>query len=274
MKKLVLAVLVLAGCSLCWGDTPSAAQVNNQADSNSPLGPADCAFTFTSGTGNTFMKYCVTADGNISEFQTPEGIEHIAVGTIGEGYGICDFTADRTHYFDYSEFGESENWGPATVVRQTGKSLKIARTTSDGVWTLTQTFSQAGGSSPSLKIAMALKNNTDVNRDVALLRYVNASAGSVTQNNLDAVVNDAFAWDSVGAGPGAPFGLELQNVSASHFTVTPFVQNVPDGPSPCSPNSHLVSGPLSRTDGSLVLFYNGTVLTRASRTMTLSYNGF
>src|SRR5205085_3077819 len=122
-----------------------------------PFSPATCAFTFTSGAGDTFLKYCVTANGNVTEFQTPEGHEHIAVGSIGEGYGICDFGNHDTkpiEYFDYAEFGDSGNWGPATVMSQNAKSVKIARTTSDGVWTLTQTFTQITGTAPSVKVDM------------------------------------------------------------------------------------------------------------------------
>jgi hypothetical protein len=87
------------------------------------------------------------------------GFENIFVGGDGKGYGICDFTAN-VGYNDYAEFGDSGNWAPPTVLSHSATSVEIARATSDGNWTLTQTFSQIAGTSPSLKIAMALKNNT------------------------------------------------------------------------------------------------------------------
>ncbi len=95
-----------------------------------PFSPATCAFTFTTGAGDTFLKYCVTANGNITLFETPAGHEHIAVGIIGEGYGICDFgnhDSKPIEYFDYAESGDSGGWSAAAVVSQTAKSVKIAR---------------------------------------------------------------------------------------------------------------------------------------------------
>jgi hypothetical protein len=55
------------------------------------------------------------------------------------------------------------------VLSHDAKSVKIARTTADGNWTLTQTITQVTGP-PSAKIAMALTNNTSVTRQAFLLR--------------------------------------------------------------------------------------------------------
>src|SRR5262245_36288224 len=103
----------------------------------SQLATSLCAFTFTSGTNGSFVKYCVTANGNITQLEIPQFHEHLAAGAFGEGYGICDATAGA-EYFDYADFGDSANWGPATLVTQSATLVKIARTTADGAWTLTQ----------------------------------------------------------------------------------------------------------------------------------------
>jgi len=51
---------------------PAVAQKNAaQAAPNSPLAPADCVFTFTCGADNTFLNYCVTANGNVTVFESP-----------------------------------------------------------------------------------------------------------------------------------------------------------------------------------------------------------
>jgi len=185
VKKVVLTVTVLVLCSLSFAQNPSAARVNPQpeaaallaqksaaqATSHRPPSSADCVFTFTSGAKNTFLKYCVTATGNVTVFESPAGHEHIAVGADGEGYGICGITSGVA-YLDYAERGDSQNWGPATVVSHNSTSVTIARTTSDGLWTFTQTFTQiaVAGKSPSLRIAMTLRNNTAVDTLVTLLR--------------------------------------------------------------------------------------------------------
>lgn len=281
MKKLVLAFMVLALCNLSLAETQSASNANHQAAAatqesasqaapRSPFSTAECSFTFTSGANNTFLKYCVTANGNIAQLETPLAAEHIAFAAVGEGYGICDF-ADRSSYTDYAGFGDSGNWGPASVVSQNTKSVKIARTTSDGVWTLTQTITQVvAGTAPSVKIAMTLKNNTTVIRRGNLLRYADVDAGSQPLNNLGATKNDAFGWNS-----GALFGLMLQNVgTASAFpNYQGFAQNTPSGPDPCTPLANVVPAPQTATDGSVLMLYRFEIAGGKSVTATVAYKG-
>ena len=140
------------------------------------------------------MKCCVTANGNITQLETPQFHEHIAAGIFGEGYGICDATSG-TEYFDYADFGDSANWGPPTLVTQSATLVKIVRTTADGAWTLTQNVTMVPGASPTVKIAMALKNNTTIDRIAFLMRYADVDANSSFINSLGATSNSAFGWD-------------------------------------------------------------------------------
>ena len=87
VKKLVLAVTVLTLCALSSAQSPSATEVETQqealarsnklntvaAASHSPFSTTACSFTFTSGADGTFLKYCVTANGNIVQFEAPSG---------------------------------------------------------------------------------------------------------------------------------------------------------------------------------------------------------
>lgn len=287
MKKLFLAVIVLALRSLSLAETPSAASANNQqqaaaklrqnngaqAAARSQFSSADCAFTFTSGSNATFLKYCVTANGNVTAFETPATHEHIAVLQVGEGYGVCDVDA-QVAYFDYAEAGETGNWGPASVVSHTAKSVKIARTTSDGIWTLTQTFSQVAGALPSVRITMALKNNSTVNRSAILLRYVDVDADGVPTNNLDSTVSTAFGWNSLSSpGPAEPFGLVLQNLNPGRFVSVALAQNTFEGPAPCDPVGNAAAATLLSTDASLLVAYAIGVPKSASVTVTVAYKG-
>src|ERR1700733_2753367 len=74
---------------------------------------------FTSGSGQTFLKFCVTVNGNITQLQSPAGYEHIREGRYQEGYAICDFgttSGVETKYFDYADGGDSGNWqAPVTT---------------------------------------------------------------------------------------------------------------------------------------------------------------
>src|SRR5262249_51385866 len=55
----------------------------------SPNATTTCAATFTSGTGRNTTKYCVTTNGNITQFSRGND-EYIQVGDVSEGYGFCD----------------------------------------------------------------------------------------------------------------------------------------------------------------------------------------
>jgi len=280
VKKAFLALAMLALSTISFAQTlaiaslqpeASALQAQDNAAETAPhslSSTSACSFTFTSGTGLTFLKYCVTVNGNITSFESPAGEEQINFGAAGEGYGVCDF-AGGTAYNDYAGFGDSGNWGPASIVSQSAKSVKIARTTSDGIWTLTQTISMVAGLPPSAKIVMTLTNNSAVSRQGQLLRYADVdSAGIPQQNNFDATINSAFGWNP-GREPSAS-GLMLQNGSSSIHALA-FAQNVPDGPSPCVPFSHMSNSTQIAIDGSVVLLYRFQVAAHRSQTVTVSY---
>lgn len=286
MKNFVLAVTVLALCSLSFAGTPSLKKVNPQQEAAAAAAQESaaqavphgsnattaCSFTFTSGANGTFLKYCVTANGNIVQLQTPLGHEHIAVGTFGEGYGICNVDFGVVEYHDWAGFGDSGNWGPATVVSHTATAVKIARTTGDGVWTLTQTITQVA-STASVKVAMALKNNTSVARTVYLVRYADVDADGVFGNTFDASLNSAAGWnDNVTSNP---FGLLLQNVTTSPFGYhSGFTQPIPNGPNACAFAFNSTNGVATGVDGSVEMVYADVINANASKTATMSYKGF
>jgi len=115
-------------------------------------------------------------------------------GAAGEGYGVCDNTG-AVAYFDYADYGDSGNWGAPTLVSRLLLSVKIARTTSDGVWTLTQTITPMAGTQ-SVRVIMALKNNTAVPRSFFLMRFADVDVSGTASNNFDATANSAFGWNS------------------------------------------------------------------------------
>jgi hypothetical protein len=242
------------------------AQTNHGTDSST-----DCAFTFTSGTNNTFLNYCVTGNGNVVVLETPQGHKQVSFD-LREGYGICDLNSNVA-YSDYGGFGDSGNWGPATVVNHSGTSVKIIRSTNDGIWTLTQTITQVSGNTPSVKIVMSLKNNTAVERAAFLMRYADVDADANVSNELDATFNTAVAYNSIlSSTGGAPFGLMLQNVGNTNFGFDAFSQNTPSPPAPCNPFTN-VAGPVSATDGSIVQLYLLDLLKSATGTVTVAYRG-
>jgi len=281
MKRLMLAVIVLGFGSLSF----AAPQTNSQQEAavaqkqaalavavpSSPFATNTCSYTFTSGSANTYLQYCVTVNGNIFQVTTPAGHSQIGLSSSGEGYGVCDVTGGNTPYSDFGLNGTTSNWNSPTLVSHTTTVVKIARTTSDGAWTLTQTITQVA-SSASIKVVMALKNNTGVARTVDFLRYADVDADGQTLDNLDGTHNTAMAWTSTGAVNG--YGFILQNVGNSPFvTYDGFVQNTPAPPDPCNYTQHFNSGVLTNTDGSLVLVYVGIVPANGTKTFNMMYKG-
>src|SRR5215471_358291 len=188
---------------------PAVIDVNGAA---SPLSTESCAYNFSvAGAQNSFLKYCVTVNGNIVSFNSPNGNDQIAQGGFAEGYGICDFSTGIS-YFDYA-YTESGNWNSPVLVALTTGMVKIARTTSDGAWTLTQTITKTAGPSPSAKVTMAIKNNSGAQKEFYLLRYadVDPSDANSTGNFQESFDSSKFsAWGYEALNSGRPaIGLKI-----------------------------------------------------------------
>jgi len=225
----------------------------------------DCSFPFGSG-GNRVI-FCVSSTGNIIYIQTP--INHLQTG-VNEGYGLCQ-ESPAVEYHDYG-FEFTGNWNPATVVSHTTTSVKIARSTSDGNWTLTQTLTQTTTS--SITVVMALKNNQAVSRTAYLVRYADVNADGQSINAFGATVNSAFAWSYNPPSNNPPYyGLQLQNVGTPPFGFwRGYAQTVPSGPNACA-FAFNDSGGYFLGNGSVVMAYVGAVPAHGTRTVTLTYRG-
>jgi hypothetical protein len=273
--------IVLFGCVLSSQaqQAPQVPRTPRAAAATASPDDTSCLFNFHSGSGNTFLAFCVTATGNIAEIIAPAGHDLLNTGVGTDGYGICDGNS-VTSYFDYGVVdGDSGNWGSATVLSSTSKSVKIARSTNDGIWTLTQTISLVPAM-PSVKVVMALKNNTAVSRAAALLRYADVNVDTnVTGNfnsNFSATSNTAAGWtasDPISGTPG--FGLLLENVGNAPFSfVNGYARTTFHGPSPCAFAQDSSGTPLVDTDGSIALVYNDSVGPKQTKTATMIYKGF
>jgi len=242
-----------------------------------------CAYVFTSGGSNPALQSCVSANGNLAHLTTPFNVENIAAGTGGEGYGICDLTGNGTGYWDYAVDysstplnlpADSGNWNNPVLLDSSEDSVRIRRSTSDNLWTLTQTITQHHS---SVKVVMSLKNNSSVDRLVNLFRFADVTIAGFPNNNFDATSMTAFAWDSSGSST-PPYGIMLQNVGApmgfdqsKTIETVPALRDVNYPPHPCVPTTKF--GPLSPVDGSMIMFYGGTVPAHRSAVATMTYSG-
>src|ERR1700733_4288555 len=261
--------LALVGCALA----SQAQKVPTQA---TPTDDTSCTYNFSSGSDNTFLQYCVAETGNILTINTPQGHTLLQPGAGTDGYGICNQDFGATSYFDYGiRGGDSGNWNSPVLLSQTAKSVKIARTTSDGNWTLTQTITQVP-STPGIQVVMSLKNNTALSRGAYLIRFADVNVDGTVDNDFSSTHNGAAGWI-----PTVPFannfgtGLQLQNAGNSQFGfVSGYAQTVFDGPNPCNFAGNASGTPIVNSDGSIVLAYVDTIGANKTKTTTMIYRVF
>jgi hypothetical protein len=225
---------------------------------------SDCSYTFASGTGDAYLQFCVTVNGNITEFQSPLGVEQIRQGSIGEGYGVCDQSTD-TGYWDYADDGASSNWNAPVLVEQTKTMVKIERTTTDNLFTLTQTISIVAGTPPYAKVEMQLKNNSATFKNVFLLRWVDSDPDHGNDagysQNLDSTNDSAFAWISYNSDSGNdPYGFMIQrdgDPNTADYDSAGLAYVYASGPPTCSPGTGAGSdSPIQDVDGSIAYAYS------------------
>jgi len=251
-----------------------AAQVGNKSGpTHAAITTADitCAYTFHSGSGWTDTQYCVTANGNITQFSNPTGSDNIAGGTWpSEGYGVCDFyPATPVAYYDYAT-NDSGNWGPTTLVTSTATAVKFVRITSDGLWQLTQTITKVAATTQSpgsAKVTMSLKNLSGAPRTAYLMRFADIDAFNQYANN-DFLV----AYRTVSGSNFDTYGLTL---TANTFPtlVGSFILNTGGvGPDPCNPAANAVAAGSFHGDGSaLQVYYVNPIPKGGTTTATMIY---
>jgi hypothetical protein len=260
---------------------PSASTASINSTKGTVPDTATCSYFFAvSGNLNSFLSFCVTVNGNIASIQSPNGFDQIAQGGVGEGYGVCD-TSTGISYYDWA-FLDSGTWGAPVLVSSTSTAVKIARTTTDGLWTLTQTIGKQSGAQPYAKITMALKNNSGITKDAYLLRYADvdpANTPSTDSTFLESFDSSQFgAWgyaaldNSLGENSA---GLMLEEVGKPNvpYGFEGIDQNTSGGPDPCNPTGNY-GGYQASVDGSVVLFWALQLAPFKTGTVNAKYEPF
>jgi hypothetical protein len=262
-QKSVLFALVLTLSSFVLAQSQSQPQV--ASDTPSPDSTTTCDVTFSSGTSTNATQFCVTVNGNVAQFSVAGG-EMIAVGTVLEGYGVCDSTANVA-YYDWAAFA-SGTWGSPTFTHS-GNVVTVTRTTTDSLWQLKQTITHvpAAASGPgSAKVSMALKNLSGISRDAYIMRYADVDADNdQSGNDFDFTGQTVFGLEPSNRGLGS-----TNNTFNINFGQDTFAQNTPAPPSPCTPFTTYASHPF-HGDGSIVQFWSMTVPHNATKTVVSTY---
>ena len=261
---------------------PSAgtASINVKSDSLAPA-TSTCSYSFTvPGKLNSFLSYCVTVNGNIASLQSPSGFDSIAQGGVGEGYGVCDLSTG-TSYYDWA-YVDSGTWGAPVLLSSSASAVKIARTTTDGLWTLTQTITKQSGVQPYAKITMALKNNTGITKDAYLVRYADVDPAnrpftdSTFLESFDSSQYSAWGYAALNNSLGEPsLGLMLEEIGQPNvpYGFEGIAQNTSAAPNPCNPGANY-AGYQASVDGSVELFWVLELGAEKTGTVNAKYEPF
>jgi hypothetical protein len=242
---------------------------------------ATCSFTFTvPGKLNSFLSYCVTVNGNIVSLQSPSGFDQIAQGGAAEGYGVCDISTGVS-YFDWA-YTDSGTWGAPVLLLNNATLVKIARTTTDGLWTLTQTITKQAGVQPFAKITMQLKNNTAITKLAYLVRYadIDPAASPFTDTNFaesfDSSQYGAWGYAALNNSLGeASLGVMLEEIGQPNvpYGFEGIAQNTSAGPNPCNPGANY-AGYQASVDGSVELLWVLQLGAQKTGTVNAKYEPF
>lgn len=177
-----------------------------------------CFSTYTSGSGANFMKVCISRHGNLVQFESPAGSEHIRVNTIGEGYSVCGDIGGVTKFGHDAGFNES-GFGSPTITQPNGANtfpLTITRKTTDEKFQLIQKFSR-DTKEKDVTITMTLKNiSASPISTVKLTRYFDGDIDNDTDDDRYARTGSSvWGYEDVQAPFGEGHGLMLTPLTFS-----------------------------------------------------------
>jgi len=184
----------------------------------SAMAHTTCFSTYTSGSGDNFMKVCISRHGNLVQFESPAGSEHLRVDTIGEGYRICGDSGGVTQFGHDAGFHES-GFGAPTITQPNGANtfpLTITRTTTDDKFQLRQTFNR-DTREKDVTITMTLTNLSPAPiSTVSLTRYFDGDIDNdIDDDRYARTGNSVWGYEDVQAPFGEGHGLMLTPLTFS-----------------------------------------------------------
>lgn len=148
---------------------------NAQAQGNGDVSAQDetCDFLFNNGAGITNFDWCLTSNGNITKFESPEGAEHIMVGGFIEGYAVCSTQGGQSGR-DFAQAVQIAGFGPTINLGCGGTGCKFQRDTLDGRFRLVMEV-KGDKKLHAINISTTVTNLSAVPLDnVQIIRYVDA----------------------------------------------------------------------------------------------------
>lgn len=174
----VTAALLVAVAMVASG---SAAQEAKQSLSSAGAADTTPFFTWSTTIGHG-ANVTISTHGNIIQYESPFGYEHLGVGSFSEGYVLCYTDPSGTPQNVYDMGGFEFGFGPST--NTTSPQVTVSRDTFDGVLNFHQRFNADLGAD-RFSITMRVTNNTRSTIKNILLRR---------QADLDTDTGGAMGW--------------------------------------------------------------------------------
>ena len=220
---IMLVALAAAGQAFAQELANGQGQINDKNAVNTQaiamLAPQRC---FSSGSGKTFLKICITDNGNISWFESPQGVVHL---NTREGYTACTWTVPTWSTNGFDANVASSGWGTSTVLQPNGAGtlpLIVTRQSLDGAIKLTQTFT-INAAERGVDVKMDVTNLTPTSHDLRVSRYFDGDINGTTNNPY--WFSDVSVW---GWGPLNYGGLMLTPAPSSSYLYYPWVSSYTD----------------------------------------------
>jgi hypothetical protein len=220
--------------------------------------------TNTGSYGSKF-RVCVSAAGNIVEFEAPAG-EDLIHPVFYEGYHLCSASIMA---YDHSSNAVAGFGAPVLV---DSSPLTINRTTSNGVFTVTQIF-QPDKTEKDLKVTMKVKNNSAVTQtDVGIGRGWDAGTGleEIGFVNLRYSVT-MFYPEGVSGGGLTLTALSTGGVSTFLWTYDWWRDQVRGTATMCSANPSYALVDAQKDLFGFVSYFLGHIAPGATKTVIFSY---
>jgi hypothetical protein len=207
----------------------------------------------------------ISTHGNVIQFESPLGFEHIAIGDFHEGYVLCNGGTNRY------DLGSSENGfaNPITANCPSSTTCTVTRNTSDGLLQLKQDFKFVSAER-RLEITMTVKNLSGFAiGGVKLRRQADFDVDNTTINNHAATEQDAyFAWTDETDSGSVSHGMILRHVKPNALRQA----KVNFFESTCSPADQASGNPIINDDYTGTIEYDlGTINAGASKSVTIQY---
>jgi hypothetical protein len=241
--------------------------------STAPTDVVPAAQQFPCGAGFTFTRVGVSATGNISQFESPAGQEHLNAFLIRNGYQVChNGGGGFVSSFDIGT--SSGGFGGAVCVQPNGVNtfpLECSRTTLDGAITITRritgnSFVAAGGlfdlngdgvscstmaecgncTNRTIHVLTRVTNNTGLVQSIRIVEIADVDIGSFGSTDREfgaRTADSATIFNTPGTANPSLQGILVQSLITAPLTaIQPFggtpVNATCDVPSIATPTPH------------------------------------